>query len=255
MTTRKAVLTLLGIALTWLTAGSALAQATFNVTYGFDLAGTTTGTTDPTPPPTAPDVTFSSFTAVGYTPSNPNATNRFSWTSNPGGGLNANDDFSQFTGSLNMAVYFEVTLTPLAAIELEVDSIAFSMRRSGTGVRSYAVRSSIDSYAANLPAIINNGNANLGVGPGDELRWLFDATSNSADQDGSQVNPGASHAALTTPVTFRFYGWNAEAGTGTFSIDNVVIAGKTRNVPEPATGSLLALGLAAAGFWRRAAKP
>lgn len=252
MKTRNIALTFFGVVLATIFTTEVSAQTPFVETYTFSQANSTSGTTDPTTPPTTPsavvDLAFGSFTSTGAS-ANPNATGRFSFTSQPLGGVPNSDDFSQFTGSLSPTVYFEVTLTPLGVIEYQIDSITFSVRRSGTGVRSYAVRSSVDGFASNLPAIINNGNANLGIGPANELQWLFDATSNAADQDGSQINPGVSHASLTTPVTFRFYGWNAEAGTGTFSVDNVAFSGSTRpGVPEPTTGCLLALGIAALAF-------
>jgi hypothetical protein len=247
MCARKTILTSLGIVLAGLTAGNAPAQGSFVATYDFSQVTTSSGTTDPTPPPTATGVTFGSFTAVGYT-GNPNAGVRFSWQANPVGGVNTSDDFSQFTGSLDPVKYFEVPVTPLGSFALQLDSVSFTIQRSGTGIRSYAVRSSLDGYAANLPASINPANANLGVGPANEFRWLSDAVTTA--QSGSLVTLGSSYADPTSPVTFRFYGWNAEGSAGTFSIDNVAFAGSTRNVPEPAAAALLALGLAACGAWR-----
>ena len=247
MFAQKTVLTSLGIVLASLTASNAPAQGNFAVTYDFSLVTTSSGTTDPTPPPTASGVTLGQFGAAGYTGS-PNAGGRFSWQSNPLGAVNGSDDFSQFTGSLNPAAYLEVSLTPMFSFSLQLDSIAFAIQRSGTGIRSYAVRSSVDGYAANLPGSINPANANLGTGPGNEFRWLPDAVTTA--QNGSLVTLGAPHVDLTSPVTFRFYGWNAEGTAGTFSIDNVAFTGSSRSVPEPAAAVLLALGLAAFSAWR-----
>jgi hypothetical protein len=248
MITRNTILTVLGIVLAGFTAGNALAQSPFVATYDFASVTTSSGTNDPTAPPTVAGLTFDPFVAVGYT-GNPGAAGRFSWNGNPTGGTNGVDDFTQFTGSLTPTAYFEVSVTPLGSIELQLDTIAFTAQRSGTGIRNYAVRSSVDGFAANLPASISPANANLAVGPGDEFQWVLDSVTTA--QNGSLVTLGAPHTNLTTKVSFRFYGWNAEGPAGTFSLDNVVLAGKTRTVPEPAAGSLLALGLAAAGFWRR----
>jgi len=227
--------------------GNALAQGSFTATYDFAQVTTSSGTTDPTPPPTASGATFGAFSATGYT-GNPNASSRFSWTSNPLGGVNSSDDFSQFTGSLDPVAYFEVSVTPQGGFAVQLDSVAFTMQRSGTGIRSYAVRSSLDGYAANLPASINPANANLGVGSVNEFRWLSDAITTA--QNGSLVTLGGLFGDLTSPVTFRFYGWNAEGTAGTFSIDNVAFSGNTRNVPEPGAAALLAIGLATFGTWR-----
>jgi trimeric autotransporter adhesin len=238
----------LGILLATLVAGEVSAQ-TFNATYDFSaVTAGAGGTTDPTPPPVASGVTFSPVTAVGYS-GNPNAGGRFSWQNNPTGGVDATNDFSQFSGSLSLVTFFEVSLTPLGAVVLDVNSISFTMQRSGTGIRSYAVRSSVDGYAANLPASITPANANLGVGTGNEFRWMLDAITTA--QNGNTVTPGGAHSNLNSSVTFRFYGWNAEGSAGTFSIDNLTFGGSTRTVPEPAAGTLLLLGFAAIATWRR----
>ena len=234
-----------------LAVASAGAQA-FTATYDFLQVSTTSGTTDPTPPPTAPGVTFGSFTSAGAS-SNPNAGGRFSFTAQPLGGVNASDDFTQFTGSLNLTVYFELSLTPLNLVALQLDSLAFTVQRSGTGIRSYAVRSSLDGYATNLAASISPANANLTVGPGDEFRWVSDAVTTA--QNGSTVTLGAPFVNLTSGITFRIYGWNAEAGTGTFSLDNVTLRGRTDSVPEPSLTTLWLGWLAVVGIRRRLAGP
>jgi len=210
----------------------------FTATYDFGSVTTSSGLTDPTTPPTATGVTFGSFTSTGMS-ANPNAAGRFSFTTNAPGGVNGSDNFATFTGSLNPAKYFQVTLSPVSGLDL--DTIAFTIQRSGTGIRSYAVRSSLDGFAANLSASISPANAALGVGPGDEFRYLLDA--NTTAQNGSLVTLGAPFDALTSAVTFRFYGWNAEADTGTFSIDNVAFSGTALPAPEPASFALLGLGV------------
>ena len=227
-----------------LTFTAAVAQP-FTATYDFAQVNTSSGTTDPTPPPNAAGVTFSPFSSTGMS-ANPNAGARFSFTSQPLGGVNTVDDFSQFTGSLTPTAYFEVTITPLTLIQLQLDSIAFTMQRSGTGVRSYAVRSSLDGYAANLTASISTANANLGVGPGNEFRVLLDSVTTA--QNGSFVTLGTPFVGLTAPVSVRYYGWNAEGTGGTFSVDNVVFSGRTDNIPEPSATVLVLGSLTALGF-------
>jgi hypothetical protein len=236
-----------GILLAILLARGVSAQ-TFTGTYDFSQVSTSSGTTDPTPPPTAAGVTFGAFTAVGYS-GNPNAGGRFSWQNNPTGGVDGTNDFSQFTGSLSLVTFFEVSLTPLGAVVLDLNSISFTVQRSGTGIRSYAVRSSVDGYAANLPASIAPANANLGVGTGNEFRWMLDAVTTA--QSGSTVTLGSSHSNQTSSVTFRFYGWNAEGSAGTFSLDNVTFSGSSRNVPEPASSVLGVVALMISAAWRQ----
>lgn len=224
-------------------AGSAMVMAIHSghaqaiATNDFASVTATSGTVDPTASPSVTGLSFSAFTAVGYA-GNSSAGGRFSFATNAVGGVNSSDDFSTFTGSIDLAKYYEITLTPQGSYTLNLDTIAFTIQRSSTGIRSYAVRSSIDGFAANLSASISPANANLGVGPANEFRYLLDSL-NSA-QAGSLVTLGASFDALTTPVTFRFYGWNAEGTGGTFSIDNVVYAGTLTAVPEPGPLALVA---------------
>ncbi len=56
--------------------------------------------------------------------------------------------------------------------------------------------------------------------------WNFDATSTTTDQKGcSFIFSGAAFTNFFTARTLHFYAWNAEANTGTFSIDSVRLNG------------------------------
>ncbi|MEO8148505.1 MAG: T9SS type A sorting domain-containing protein [Bacteroidia bacterium] len=202
------------------------AQA-FTGTYPFTNVTTASGLTDPTPVPTAAGVTFGSFTAVGQTVTNPNAASRFSFTgqalaTTPTSTGNAT---CVCDGSILTTRYYQVTVTVTTGFTLNLSSITFTLQRSGTGIRQYAVRSDADSYVANLAASISPSNANLSVVATD----IFQVSDASAvAENGSTVTlSGAGFTGLTSGSTrtFRFYGWNAEASGGTFSIDNVVING------------------------------
>lgn len=195
----------------------------FTALYSFDSVKTTTGLIDPSPVPTATGVTFGSFSATG-TSVNPNATGRFSYTNWPLGATSGNDLYSSLTGAINTAEYYEVTVTPLAGFTMTLTSITFKLQRSGTGIRTYSVRSSADTYAANLPASINPANTNLSVQTSDIFFWNLDAT--TSQQSGSTITlSGTDFTNSTTPKTFRFYAWNAEGTGGTFGIDTVMLNG------------------------------
>lgn len=206
----------------------------FTGLYPFDnvvLGSTGSGTTDPTPVPTATGVTFGSFAAVG-TPANPNASSRFNFTNWPQGAVNSSDTF---TGSINLNEYYSVTLTPQTGFTLSLSSITFTLQRTSTGIRQYAVRSSADNYTTNLPASIAPANANLSVVTGNIFQVLDAATT---AQTGSTITLGtSSYATVSGPVTFRFYGFNAEATTGTFSIDDVKITGSATATNPPVISS------------------
>lgn len=203
-----------------------LSAQSFTATY--DFAGVVSGAggrTDPSTRPSATGVSFGAFAAVEAAgnpfglSANPNATGRFSFTGWPTGASNGSDVFS---GAPNYTQYYEVTLTPQAGFTFSISSISFTVQRSGTGIRQYAVRSSVDGFSSNLPASISPANAALSVQTGNVMQ-LTDASTTA--QAGSTCSPGLSHADLSAPVTFRFYGFYAEGSAGTFSIDNVVFGG------------------------------
>lgn len=221
----KKLYTLLFIALT----SVSFAQGPFTATYDFSSipSSATNGTTDPTPPPTVAGLSFNNFSAV--VPSTPTTfngsagTGRFAYPNQPTGATNGDNVYTNYTGSLDTSIYYEFTITPNVGTTYDLTGITFRVQRSGTGVRNYAVRSSADSYASNLTASINPANTALEVVAGNIFFYNTDA---SSGQNGSTITlSGPSFTNLTTPVTFRFYGYNAEAAGGNFSIDDVAISG------------------------------
>jgi Secretion system C-terminal sorting domain len=196
--------------------------------YTFDSVKVTTGLTDPTAVPTATGVTFGSFSATG-TPANPNAAARFSFTNWPLGSTGGVGDslYSGMTGALSTGEYFEVTITPVSGFAVTLDTIRFSSRRSTTGCRSFAVRSSADGFAANLTAGLMVFNPNVNIQGSNEFFFHYDGTTNPMTNSNGNIIllAGGSFSGLTSPVTFRFYAWNAEATPGSFGIDNVAFIG------------------------------
>lgn len=209
----------------------------FTGTYPFDgvISGSIsgTGTTDPTPVPTATGVTFGSFSAVG-TPANPNSIDRFSFTNWPLGASNGSDTFS---GVVNPNEYYSVTLTPQAGFTVTLSSITFTLQRTTTGVRQYIVQSSADNYAANLPASISPATTNLSVVAGNIFQVIDASTSNVAYLGSTVTLGGTGYTNVSGPVTFRFYGFNAEMASGSFSIDDVKITGTATATNAPTISS------------------
>jgi hypothetical protein len=205
--------------------GLCASAQTFTATYDFAAASSTTGVTDPTTPPSITGITCGSFVAVGTPSANPNAGGRFSFVGWPTGSTNGATTYSAMTGSISTAEYYEVTLTPVSGYTVTLDSITLKVQRSGTGIKSYAVRSSMDSYAANMPASVTS-NTNITIEGTNEFFIVPDANSSYL---GSVVNLTATTYTFTNATTFRFYGWNSEASGGTFSIDDVVFSGAVSN--------------------------
>lgn len=198
----------------------------FSAKYNFYDFAVASGTVDPTPPPTASGLSFSAFTAVG-TSSVSTAGKRFSFTGWGTGATSTVNTYSTMTGAIDLGKYYEVTLTPTGGANVSLSSITFDAQRSGTGIRSYAVRSNADGYAANLLATISPTNSDLSIEGTNEFFWVLDA--NTGKEIGSTINLASLSAFTnaTSPLTFRFYGWNSEAASGSFSIDSVIFAGET----------------------------
>ncbi len=219
---------LLSFSLIFIINQSINAQA-FNGMYHFTgvmTGSASTGTVDPTPPPTANGVTFGAFTANGFTAS-PSANGVFAWSAWPLGATNGDD--MNFSGAIDPARYFEVTLTPNGGNTVTINSINFNMSRSATGPRNWAVRGNADTYAANLQASIVTSNTNITTQAANQFFWALDSytVTGGKQEVGSSISPGTSYAGQTNPMTFRFYAWNAEGNAGTFRIDTVVFNGFT----------------------------
>jgi trimeric autotransporter adhesin len=217
----------------------------FTLSYTFANVTSSSGRTDPTPLPTAPGLVADSFRAVGTLSANSGASGRFSFSQWP---LGATSGSNTFTGFLDPAKYYEVKITPLTGYQLSVSSISFTVQRSATGVRQWAVRSSADGFAANLPASIEPANATITVADSNKFQ-IVDRNTTTA-QTGSKVTIGNIQN-ITSAVTFRFYGFNAESTAGTFSLNRVDIAGgtvKAANAPI-VNVSTTSLGFAATSVY------
>ena len=193
----------------------------FTAVYAFSGVTTTSGTTDPTKLPSAEGVNFGSFIAVGLG-SNSSASGRFSFASWP---LGATNGSNSFTGTLSATQYYEITITPAAGYQLDLKSLSFIFQRSATGVRQWAVRSSIDNFANNLTASISPANSAILANTNNTFQ-IVDRASITAET-GCNIVFGSNHTNLTNPVKIRFYGFNAESTSGTFSLNAVSITGST----------------------------
>jgi hypothetical protein len=188
-------------------------------TYAFNDVTTSSGTSSAGG--MASGITFSNFTAVGVS-ANPNASGRFSFTNQSLGATNGSDTFS---GAINPAKYDEITVAPPSGATVHLSSITFTLQRSGTGIRQYSVRSSIDNFSTNLSASIQPANSDLSVVSAPEPNIFQVSDSTTVAETGSTIILGGSFSAITSPITFRFYGYNAEGSAGTFSLDDVEIFG------------------------------
>jgi PKD repeat protein len=201
--------------------------ATFSTAYRFSDVTPTSGLTDPTLMAPTPGVSFGVYSANGVS-DNSNDSMRFSFTKWDTGALDSATVYDSLTGTINTSKYYEVTVAPAYGSSMTLTGLTFDFQRSATGVRTYAVRSSVDGFASNLAASISPANANLSVQTGNVFFYNQDTTSS---QSGSKISlSGTNYTNRITPVTFRFYGWNAEDSLGTFSIDNPTFAGSAGTI-------------------------
>lgn len=132
--------------------------------------------------------------------------------------------------------YFEWTITPTAGYSMSITQIAFQVQRSNTGASNLVLRTSVDSYTANLNTLNNFAGNNATVGSS------FDSSGITALQD------------TTGAITFRVIGWPG-ASTGSMGFEgagnDIEIFGTATLVPEPTTVLLMASGLLALSASRR----
>ncbi|MFE3871320.1 T9SS sorting signal type C domain-containing protein [Flavobacterium sp. ZS1P70] len=164
-----------------------------------------------------------------------------------GSGLNGNGGDNRYnakdwdSSSLDTNDYFEFTITPNAGYQINYAKFIYKAQVSATGPANFVFRSSLDNYIANIATPI---------------------IPNSA----SEVTPIAvdlsAFQSITTPITFRFYGWGGTNTLGTFSINDFIFNGVvscattapsvgpvTQLNCTVATGTIELQGLPASGSW------
>jgi hypothetical protein len=107
--------------------------------------------------------------------------------------------------TLDIDDYFEFTLTPNSGAKINFLNFTYKGTASGSGPATFAFRSSLNGYTTNI--------------------GTPSATGTTIDLS------TADYQEITSPITFRFYGWGASSSVGTFSIDEFTFNG----VVEPIT--------------------
>lgn len=127
------------------------------------------------------------------------------------------------TGALDATDYFGFSVTPSAGYTLRLDSLRLDERRSGTGIRDWAIRSSLDNFAADI------------------------VTVNVPDDTNTRnrlVALPAAFASIAAPIEFRIYGYTSEAAAGSWRVDNVRVLGAA--VAGTSTAPVVSFGAASA---------
>lgn len=131
--------------------------------------------------------------------------------------------------------YFEWTVTAAAGYSMSITQIAFQVQRSNTGASNLVLRTSVDSYVADLNTLSNFAGNNATV---------------ASSYDSSAI---VSLQNVSGSVTFRVIGWpGATTGsTGFEGTGNDIQIFGTTIVPEPGTLVLMVTGLIALTASRR----
>lgn len=163
-------------------------------------AGYTTGITTLAGPLWSNDITGTSITASPYTTGDSKDANISVSGISRGSGVSAAGANNRYNANgwdantLYANDYFEFTLTPNSGYKIDFTNFVYSGQASGSGPTSFAFRSSADGYTANI---------------------------GSPTATGTTISlSGAAYQTITAAITFRFYGWNASGGSGTFSIND-----------------------------------
>ncbi len=103
------------------------------------------------------------------------------------------------TGAIDLTDYYSFTVTPDAGYSLDLDELNFGERRSGSGIRNFEIRTSLDGYSASYFSTTFSDNTSTR-----HHNFTFDPA----------------FANITTAITIRIYGYNAEGSGGTWRIVN-----------------------------------
>ena len=159
--------------------------------------------------------------------SNTNDVNLNASTITRGSGISAAANFDRFNSenwTLNTSIdntdYLEFSVSPLAGKMFSITNITVKCMRSGTGPLSFALRSSNDAYSTDIDAVVTIADL---------------LTVQTLSYNTSFTN-------LTSTLTFRLYGYNAEGTSGTWGPgdaggNDILINGSTANIPVTDTDS------------------
>ena len=191
--------------------------------YSLDSVKVNSGIIDPTPNSKTDSATFTALKAKGVSV-NSTLAKSFAFSNWATGGINKDTSYVDQTGSIDTTKYYEFSITPKNKGLLSIDLFKFKTFRDSNGIKSIAVRSSLDNFTTNLPATSsNNGITRIKNNEiyikSDTTKWFMTTitTNDKKFQD------------LTTnqTVTFRIYGWNAEKSNGIFGLDSMLVFGRS----------------------------
>ena len=123
-----------------------------------------------------------------------------------GTGINASAAVDRYNATafttattIDLTDYFEFILTPKPGFKINFVSFVYNSQRSNQGTRAWAFRSSVDNYATNI---------------------------GTPTETGTTISlSGAAYQNFPVSITFRFYGFDAQLTSGTFSVNDFIFNG------------------------------
>jgi len=192
----------------------------FDAFMTFDSLRTSGGTVDVTPIDTIDYLYVSKMEAVGVS-SNTLSDSTFEYNNWALGGVDQDTVFANQTGNIDLNKYYETKLCVTGDNLLDVKNIIFKAQRNADGVKSIAIRSSIDNFQNNVSVTTNNRNItkikNNSVYIEPDTSRFFQLTASISNITDRLKND---------TITLRIYGWNAETSNGTFSVDSLFLSGR-----------------------------
>lgn len=200
--------------------------------YDFDDVSTSSGSIDPSVLPAVTDsldslairIPFTPFTAVGVS-SNSTANDAFAFSNWSGSAVDGETDFNNLDPNPNLGDYYEFTINTPVQQQMYFYGLTFKAKRSPSGPRTFAVRSSANNYGTNIPLATSGGVSVQGTNVG------FFTDDADAGEYIVNVNPANTGFGFReAPLTVRIYAFNAEDANGFFSVDSVVVRGKSGTI-------------------------
>lgn len=191
--------------------------------YPFTDVVLTSGAVDPTPVYQAAnnDLTMSAFTSNGVS-ENPMVTGSFGYAHWDSGAEDGETVYANLTGTINTSKYYQFTITPEIGRAYTLLSLVFQVRRSSTGPRTFAIRTSLDNFNSNL-TVQSNSSTNPGIQRVGNVFFIKEDVTNLLS--GNTLGLPLSFKRLHQPITIRIYAWNSEDSDGVFEIDNFTLNG------------------------------
>lgn len=149
--------------------------------------------------------------------------NKAAYANWPLGGTNKDTVTTKYKDSLNTNKYYQLEYVSSKGNSVDVKGLYLVASRNSEGIKSLAVRSSLDNFQSNLEftsssKFVRNIN--------NTANYKADTTSPvsiSFNINDSKLNDLRDN----NKITFRVYAWNAESKSGSFNIDSLFILGDT----------------------------